>query len=87
MARYLSNINLTGNQLQNAALHPTRTAPSNPVEGQVYFNTGSNKLFIYDGSAWVDISGDITSIKSNNFDLSSVKVINLSPKSSFTKFF
>lgn len=62
MARYLSNINLTGNQLQNAALHPTGTAPSNPVEGQVYFNTGSNKLFIYDGSAWVDISGDITSI-------------------------
>lgn len=62
MARYLSNINLSNNQLQNAALHPTATAPANPVEGQVYFNTASNKLFIYDGSAWIDISGDITSI-------------------------
>jgi len=62
MARYLSNINLTNNQLQNAALHPTATAPSNPVEGQVYFNTSSDKLFIYDGANWIDISGDITSI-------------------------
>jgi hypothetical protein len=62
MARYLSNINLTNNQLQNAALHPTATAPSNPVEGQVYFNTSSDKLFIYDGSNWIDVSGDITSI-------------------------
>lgn len=62
MARYLSNINLSNNQLQNAALHPTATAPANPVEGQVYFNTGSNKLFIYDGTSWIDISGDITSI-------------------------
>jgi hypothetical protein len=62
MARYLSNINLSNNQLQNAALHPTATEPSNPVEGQVYYNTSSDKLFIYNGSAWVDISGDITSI-------------------------
>lgn len=62
MARYLSNINLTNNQLQNAALHPTATAPANPVEGQVYFNTSSDKLFIYDGANWIDISGDITSI-------------------------
>ena len=62
MARYLSNINLSNNQLQNAALHPTATAPSSPVEGQVYFNTSSDKLFVYDGASWVDVSGDITSI-------------------------
>jgi hypothetical protein len=62
MAKYLSNIDLTNNQLQNAALHPTGTAPSSPVEGQVYFNTTSNKLFVHDGSNWVDVSGDITSI-------------------------
>lgn len=62
MARYLSNINLSNNQLQNATLHPTATAPSNPVEGQVYFNTTDDKLYVYDGSNWIDVSGDITSI-------------------------
>ena len=62
MARYLSNINLSNNQLQNAALHPSATAPSNPVEGQVYFNTTDDNLYIYDGANWVDVSGDITSV-------------------------
>ena len=62
MARYLSNIDLANNQLQNAALHPTGTAPSNPVEGQIYFNNTSDKLFIYDGSAWLDLTGDISEV-------------------------
>ena len=47
---FKSSINLGGNQLQNAALHPTSSAPSNPVEGQVYFNTtaGNKKLYVWD---------------------------------------
>ena len=62
MARYLSNIDLANNQLQNATLHPTGTAPSSPVEGQVYYNTSANKLYVYDGSSWVDLTGDITAV-------------------------
>ena len=65
MARYLSNINLSNNQLQNAALHPTASAPSTPVQGQVYFNTMSSKLFVYNGASWLDVSGDITSLIAN----------------------
>jgi hypothetical protein len=61
---FKSSINLGKNQLQNAALHPTSTAPSNPVEGQVYFNTtsGDKKLYVHDGTTWIDVTGDIRSI-------------------------
>ncbi len=61
---FKSNINLGGNQIQNVLLHPTATAPSSPAEGQVYFNTTSanKKLYVYDGAAWIDVTGDIRSI-------------------------
>ena len=62
MAKYLSNIDLANNQLQNATLHPNSSAPSSPSAGQVYFNTGTSKLFVSDGSNWIDLTGDITGI-------------------------
>jgi len=69
MAKYLSNIDLGKNQLQNAALHPLATAPGTPVEGQVYFDTtvGDKMMYFYNGSAWVAMGaqGDITEIQSS----------------------
>ena len=61
---YKSNIDLGGLQLQNAAIHPTDTQPSTGTEGQVYFNTssGNKKLYVYDGTTWIDVTGDIRSI-------------------------
>jgi len=61
---FKSNINLGGNQIQNVLLHPTGTVPSSPAEGQVYFNTTTNnkKLYVYDGSNWIDVTGDVRSI-------------------------
>lgn len=68
MAKYLSNIDLNKNQLQNGALHPVGTAPTNPVAGQVYFNTsiGNKKMYYYDGTDWVFMGsqGDITAVTS-----------------------
>jgi len=61
---YKSNIDLGGLQLQNAAIHPTDTQPATGTEGQVYFNTssGNKKLYVYDGSTWIDVTGDIRTI-------------------------
>ena len=68
MAKYLSNIDLNKNQLQNGALHPVGTEPSSPAEGQVYFNTtgGNKKMYYYNGTAWVFMGsqGDITAVTS-----------------------
>ena len=62
---YLSNINLSNNQLQNAVIHPLGTPPANPVEGQLYYNStaGIKMLYVYNGTAWVPV-GDITAITS-----------------------
>lgn len=62
---YLSNINLSKNQLQNAVIHPLGIAPASPVEGQLYYNSsaGVKMLYVYNGSAWVPV-GDITAITS-----------------------
>ena len=61
---FKSNINLGGNQIQNVLLHPTGTVPSSPAEGQVYFDTNANnkKLYVYDGTVWIDVTGDIRTI-------------------------
>lgn len=68
MAKYLSNIDLNKNQLQNGALHPVGTEPSTPTEGQVYFNTtgGNKKMYYYNGTDWVFMGsqGDITAVTS-----------------------
>ena len=60
--KYLTSLDLNYNELQNAVLHPLLTAPANPIEGQIYYNSGTNKVFVYDGASWIDISGDITDI-------------------------
>ena len=60
MAKYLSNINLTQNELQNAKIQGLSSDPATPVAGQVYFNTSSGRLKIYDGAAWRFASGLFT---------------------------
>jgi len=50
----LSNLNLKQNQLQNALLHPTSSAPATPAEGQVYVDTTTHKLMWHNGTTWID---------------------------------
>ena len=66
--KYLTHIDLNKNQLQNAVIHPLGTAPSSPTEGQIYYDStvGDKKVYIYDGSAWVNISGDISAVVAGN---------------------
>jgi hypothetical protein len=59
---YLNNIDLNKNEILNGVIHVLATAPLNPVEGQIYYNSTDSKLFFYDGTNWVDASGDIKSV-------------------------
>ena len=49
------NINLNSNQLQNVIIQPLGADPTG-VAGKIYYNSTSNNLKLYDGSAWVDIT-------------------------------
>ena len=65
--KYLSSINLSKNELQNAVIQNLASAPSNPVAGQIYYNTSTNaalqnRMYFWDGTDWVDMSGDIQDV-------------------------
>ena len=43
-------------------IHNSLNAPGTPVPGQIYFDTTVNSMFFYNGTAWVDIKGDIQEV-------------------------
>ena len=51
--KHNTNIDLCGNELQNAAIQNLPADPSDPVVGQVYYNTGDNTTYQWIGTAWV----------------------------------
>lgn len=45
-------INLNKNEIQNAVIQNLASAPSSPVEGQIYFDTTLHQFGCYQNSAW-----------------------------------
>ena len=64
--KYLSGIDLNGNSLSNAPVQNLATAPAVATfdEGQMYFNTTDNNLYVLADGAFVDLTsqGDITAV-------------------------
>lgn len=67
--KILTDINLNQLEAQNVAIQNLASDPSNPVAGQVYFNTTTNKFRCYNGSTWDEMGtggGTVTSVAVSN---------------------
>lgn len=67
--KYLTDLNLLQNELQNAIAHPLATAPATPKEGQFYVNTTDHKFYVYLNGAWktfdnaADVEAEIQAVQ------------------------
>jgi len=55
--RFYIDINLRGNELKEVSLEKLANDPTG-YDGRIYYNTGTNSIRYYDGSAWRDIGDD-----------------------------
>ena len=56
MPKFLANLDLNQNELQNAVVQVLSANPSSPSTGQIYYNSTSNVLRYYDGTSWEDLA-------------------------------
>ena len=68
MPVFYDAINLATNQLEQARIENLGSDPGSGVEGQIYFNTTSDKLRIYANGAWTDVgaASGVTSFTNAN---------------------
>jgi len=58
--RFLTHVDLAGNQILNAAFEKLTTDPTTGnFEGRIYYNTVSDTLKFYDGTAWQSVGDQI----------------------------
>lgn len=50
--KFLGNLDLVTNELDNAVIQPLTSAPTTAKLGQIYYNTTDKKLYQYNGSTW-----------------------------------
>lgn len=54
--KFLTSLNLSNNELQNALLHKLSSAPGSATAGYVYYNTTDNQVYVYNGTAFVEMT-------------------------------
>lgn len=70
MARkFLTPIDLNNLELQNAVIQNLATDPESAVDGQIYYNTATDRLRVYADGSWSDV-GAVTSISGTANEIS-----------------
>lgn len=71
--KFLVNIDLNQNEIRNVILQPLATAPSNPKEGQFYYNSADKKMYQWNGSKW-NTNGVIYTIELGTVDATGAEI-------------
>lgn len=74
--KFLTSIDLLKNELQNAVIQNLATSPSNPKEGQIYYNTAEHTLYQYKGATdgWKPVGVEYTLPIASSTTLGGIKV-------------
>jgi hypothetical protein len=51
----LTYLDLNKNELRNAVIQNLSSAPGTPSEGQMYYNTSDDQLYVYSNGSWVNL--------------------------------
>lgn len=75
--KFLTHIDLSKNELQNAVIQNLASAPGSPTKGQVYFDTTLNKFGVWNNSVWLYMGGasasDVTNTPAGNISATDVQ--------------
>lgn len=63
VSKILVDLNLNQNELQNIVIQNLATAPSNPKEGQQYYNTVNKLVYTWNGTEWTSSSGSVVTFR------------------------
>lgn len=58
--KFLTDIDLSQNELLNAVMQNLTTAPQNPKMGQLYYNTSDKIMYQWDGTVWKPVGNIYT---------------------------
>ena len=53
--KFLTSIDLSQNEIQNAIMQPLAAPPANPKIGQIYFNSIDLTLYLWTGEKWIPV--------------------------------
>lgn len=56
-----ANLDFVKLEARNMRVHQLASAPASPVTGQLYYDTGTNTLYWYNGTSWVSAAGGAAS--------------------------
>jgi hypothetical protein len=60
--KVLTSLDFAKNQILNVALQNLGAPPASPVTGQIYYDTTDFRVYFWDGTSWIDMSGDIRDV-------------------------